>query len=191
MNFYSYSPYEGMEYHQTKQQAIDATDEAIRIMSAPNYGPADMDQITWGEVTERAVATGAAGYRLKRQDRLSYEAEHPQVIDGRMLDQNDSLVLVKNIHDKDLLYHDMVLSVAVIWQDLSAKIQRFKQHAFDDVTTVADLVFDKYKVKRGGKEGNMQFFTFDRRYKLLISIQKKNKLWARTAGRPGQDQRGP
>ena len=165
MNFYSYTPDGGMQYHSTAGEAKRAAEGAVNI--TPSH------TITWGEVTERATPIGEAGHALKRQDRLSYEVEYPQVVDGRMLDQNDSLVLVKNIHEKDLLFHDLVLSIAVIWKDLSGKIQRFKQHNFEDVATVLDLLFEKYRVERGGREGNMTFFSFDRRYKLTIAVQKK------------------
>lgn len=173
--FYSYSPIGGMQYHKTADLAKEAADKALSSL-VYGTGPTDqktIESITWGEVTERATAVGTFNAALKRQDRISYEIEHPQVVDGRMLDQNDSLVLVKNIHEKDLLFHDLVLSIAVIWKDLSGKVQRFKQHNFEDVTTVLDLIFEKYQVKRGGRDGNMQFFTFDRRYKLAIAVQKK------------------
>lgn len=176
MNFFSYSPHEGMQYHTTGKEAQTAAETAVKVMSGAllsQYSLEELEQVTWGEVTERATATENVGFALKRQDRLSFETEHPQVINGRMLDQNESLVLVKNIHEKDLLYHDLVLSIAVIWKDLSGKVQRFKQHTFEDVAAVLDLLFEKYQVKRGGQDGNMQFFTFDRRYKLTIAIQKK------------------
>lgn len=164
MNFYSYSPSEGMQYHTTGNEAKRAAEGAARITP--------VEGITWGEVTERAVDTGA-GYVLKNQLRLAYETEHPQVIDGRMKDGNDSLVLVKNIRETDLMYHDLVLSIAVIWMSLSGKIQRFKQYNFQDVTAALGLLFEKYSEKRGGREGNMQFTTFDRKFKLSIAIQKK------------------
>lgn len=164
MNFYSYSPDNGMQYHATKDEAQNAAKTSLQT-EFPN------DYITWGEVTERAADTGA-GYALKRQDRLSYEEQHPQVIDGRMRDENDSLVLLRNIHEKDLLYHDLVLSIAVTWMNLSGKIQRFKEYNFRDVQTVLALLYEKFKVQRGGRDGNMTFFTVDRKYKLQIAIQK-------------------
>jgi hypothetical protein len=90
-----------------------------------------------------------------------------------MLDAQGNLILLKNIHETDLMYHDVVMKVAAIWIDLSGKIARFKQHNFEDVTTMLDLLFEKFQVERGGRDGNMQFFTFDRKYKLAIAIQKK------------------
>jgi hypothetical protein len=175
MNFYSYSLYEGMQYHATATEAKQAAEEAQRklVVSTPSYSAADLATTTWGEVTERIQMAGEHVGCLKRQDRLSYETEHPQVVDGRMEDAEGSLVLVRNIHEKDLLFNDLVLSIACIWMNLSGKIQRFKQHNFEDVATILDLIFEKYGVKRGGREGNMQFFTFDRRYKLRITVQKQ------------------
>lgn len=173
MNFYSYSDHLGMNYHPTGQAAKDAADEALRVMSYnSDYDWADVKRVTWGEVTERATSTGEVGYALKRQERLAYEAANPQVINGRMENANGDLVALKNIHESDLLEHDMVLSIATIWESLSGKLERFKQHNFADVTTFVDLLFDRYKAKRGGTEGNMQFTTVDRRFMLRISIQK-------------------
>lgn len=173
MNFYSHSLNTGMQYHATGAEAKAVADKAIRTFVHNGITEPDvMNTITWGEVTERAVDTGA-GFVLKNQLRLSYEAGHPQVVDGRMRDGNDSLVLVKNIHETDLMYHDLVLSIAVIWMSLSGKIQRFKQYNFQDVTAALGLLFEKYSEKRGGREGNMQFTTFDRKFKLSIAIQKK------------------
>lgn len=174
MNFYSYSFYHGMQNHQTAPEAKAAAEEAMRIMAADTtlYNAADITGITWGEVTERAASTGELGYALKRQDRLTYEAAHPQVVDGRMMTADGDLRLLQNIHESDLLEHDMVLSISCIWERLSATIDRFKQHNFEDVTVFADLLYEKYQAKRGGKEGGMSFTTFDKKFKLVISIQK-------------------
>ena len=174
MNFFSYSFYHGMQYHPTGPAAKAAADEAMRIMAADTtlYSATDIAGITWGEVTERATPVSDFGYALKRQDRLSYETAHPQVVDGRMMTADGDLRLLQNIHELDLLEHDMVLGIACIWERLSATIDRFKQHNFEDVTTFADLIYEKYNAKRGGKEGGMSFTTVDRKFKLVISIQK-------------------
>lgn len=175
MNFYSYSLHFGMQYHPTAQQAKDAANDAIRLMSTDTvitYRPADITTVTWGEVTERANPTGDVGFCLKRQDRLTYEAAHPQVIDGRMENCDGDMIQVKNIKEKDLVEHDMVLSIACIWLHLSAMLGRFKRHTFEDITTFVQLLFDSYSVKRGGSEGNMQFTTYDKKYKLVVGIQK-------------------
>lgn len=167
MNYYSYSPGMGMQYHETGKEAKQAADEAIMLGEADVF----IKTITWGEVTERAASTGV-GYALKRQDRLSYEAKYPQVIDGRMPDADGNLFLITNIREADLLEHDMVLSIATIWADLNGKLHRFKRYCFEDVTTFVDLLFERENVKRGGSEGNMTFTTHDRRWKLNIGIQK-------------------
>lgn len=174
MNFYSCSEHFGMKYHPTGQEAKAAAEEAIRIMTADPavYAPYEIGNVTWGEVTERATRTGDAGYALKRQDRLTYEAAHPQVIDARMENCDGDMIQVKNIKEKDLVEHDLVLSIACIWLHLSAMLGRFKQHTFEDITTFVDLLFESYKVKRGGSEGNMQFTTFDKKFKLVVGIQK-------------------
>jgi len=170
--FYSYSPDNGMTYHATKTEAKECAAEALKALLHDGISIFDLEQITWGEVTER-VEANAAGYAFENALRLAYEAQYPQILDGRMCNGNDDLVLVKNIHETDLLYHDLVLGIAVIWKDLSGKIQRFKQHNFEDITTVLELLFEKYNTRRGGSDGNMQFFSFDRKFKLQVAIQKR------------------
>ncbi|MDA8428163.1 MAG: DUF3164 family protein [Geobacteraceae bacterium] len=164
MDFYSYSPNTGMQYHATDKEARDTATESLRVNP--------IETVTWGEVRERGTDTGA-GYVLKNALRLTYEAEHPQVINGRMENANGDLVLIQNIKEMDLLFHDMVLEIAVYWLYLSGKIERFKGYNFRDVTTVVTAMFEKHEVKRGGTEGNMTFRTFDGRYKLNIAIQKQ------------------
>lgn len=175
MNFYSYSPAEGMQYHKTGAEAKRVADDTLLAMSVtyPAPTPDEISQVTWGEVTERGTKTGDFSCALKRQDRLTYESEYPQVINGRMEDADGSLVLVSRIRETDLLYNDLVLTIATIWQQLSGKIQRFKQHTFEDVNTALALLLEKHNVERGGRDGNLQFFTFNRKFKLTIAIQKK------------------
>ena len=173
MNFYSHSPHGGMQYHPTGSEAKAAADAAIRLFVHNNIAdPEILGTITWGEVTERATPAGGGFFVMRRQDRLSYGAAHPQVVDGRMEDCDGNWWLLKNIHEQDQIEHDMVLAIACIWEDLSGKIERFKRHNFEDLTTFVDLLFEKYQTKRGGTEGNMTFTTFDRRFKLQLAIQK-------------------
>ncbi|HEX9080251.1 MAG TPA: DUF3164 family protein [Desulfuromonadaceae bacterium] len=172
-HFYSYAPQTGMQYHATKEAAKEAAGAALRQLNHNGITGPDVETVTWGEIRERAAAEDGAPAVLRNNLRLCYEREHPQVVDGKMHDSQGNLILLRNIHETDLMYHDLVLTVAAIWKDMSAKIARFKQHNFEDVTAVLDLLFEKYQIERGGRDGNMQFFTFDRRYKLAIAIQKK------------------
>jgi hypothetical protein len=174
MNFYSYTPQNGMQYHETKELAKGVTEHALQeFANSCPINPEMASRITWGEVRERGIQAADDTYTLKNQLRLTYETANPQVIDGKMHDSQGNLILLKNIHETDLMYHDLVLSIAAIWLDLSGKIARFKQHNFEDVTTVLALLFEMFKVERGGRDGNMTFYTFDRKYKLAIAIQKK------------------
>ncbi len=173
MNFYSYAPRDGMSYHPTKELAIEAAELSSRTACRQNADPREIEMITWGEVRSRAILDETGAFAtLRNQLLLDYEEKYPQVIDGKMLDAQGNLILLKNIHETDLMYHDLVLGIAGYWLALHGKITRFKQNNFEDVTSALDLLFEKYKVKRGGKDGNMQFFTHDRKYKLLIAIQK-------------------
>lgn len=175
MKFYSYADHGGMQYHATGQEAKKAAEKAIELFQHNGItDPEVLGRVSWGEVTEKAALhDSGVGFSLKNALRLAFEAEFPQVIDGRMCNENDDLVLVSRIHETDLLYHDLVLSIAVIWKSLAGKIERFKGYNFRDVQTVLALLNEKHGITRGGKEGNMSFFTFDRRFKLIIAIQKK------------------
>lgn len=181
-NFYSYAPNRGMQYHETGRKAKEAADIALRQMTTDSglqyAGSAEalakeIATITWGEVVERACSTGEVGHALKNALRLAYELENKRVINGRMENGNGDLVLVKNIHETDMLYDDLVLNIGVIWKSLAGKISRFKGYNFRDVSAVLSLLEEKYEVKRGGSQGNMTFFTLDRKMKLQIAIQKK------------------
>lgn len=169
MKFYSYAPQDGMSYHPTKPLAIEAATMSVKAALRQQADSREIAMITWGEVRERADATGV----LRNQLRISFENQYPQVVDGMMRDSEGNLILLKNIHETDQLYHDLVLGIAVFWEHLHGKILRFKQNNFEDTNTVLDLIFDRHGVERGGRDGNMQFFTFDRKYKLQIAIQKK------------------
>jgi hypothetical protein len=175
MNFYAHAPNGGMQYFATKDEARTFAEKALnQLLFNGVKDPSVLATITWGEVRERAASVNNdATYILRNQLRLTFETQNPQVIDGKMLDSQGNHILIRNIHDTDLMYHDLVLGIAAIWMDMSGKIARFKQHNFEDVTTVLDLIFEKFSVERGGKDGNMQFFTHDRQFKLAIAIQKK------------------
>lgn len=171
--FYSYSPHEGMQYHAIKQDAIDATDTAIKTMAATlEYAESDFNQVTWGEVTERAASNDAGGHVRRRQDRISYDAAHPPEVPGRMENRQGELTRISNIKEQDLLEHELVLDIACIWKPLSERVARFKNNTFCDVNEYVNLLFEQFNVARGGTEGNMQFTTFDGKYMLKIAIQK-------------------
>jgi hypothetical protein len=168
--YYSYAPQFGMQYHDTSTEAKATAEKAIRQLVHNNIAGPDLETITWGEVMDRAVSCPTPV--LKKQCRIDYERQHPPMVEGRMENGNGDLVRVENIHETDLMYHEMVLGIALIWKMLSGKIQRFKRYNFEEVTACLALLFEKHGVERGGRDGNMQFFTFDRRFKLQISIQK-------------------
>lgn len=177
MNYFSYTPHGGYQEHTFKtdaqQRAADAIkDLALMNSTAPSECQYKLSDIVWGEISERAMPTSDSGHALKRQELVSYEDEYPQVIDGKMENPFGDLIQIKNIKSKDLLTHDVVLQIAVVWMTLSAKIKRFKGYALMEIMALADTLFEQHGVKRGGSEGNMKFKTYDGRYKLIVGIQK-------------------
>lgn len=175
MNYYSYSPVKGMQYHETKIAAKSSAEDARKTMVSllSGTGTQDIQQITWGEVSERATCNSDQScYHLQRQELVSYEEKHPQVVDGRMMNPFGDYIQLKNIKPKDILIHDTVLMIAVIWLGSSAKVKRFKGYALMEIMALADILFEQHGVKRGGSEGNMEFKTYDGRFKLIVGIQK-------------------
>lgn len=171
MNFYSYSPLRGMQYHPTSDEAKLSADTALKSYTAEDFDIPS--QITWGKVTERATSSGDFNLILKRQDLLSYLAEYPQLKDGsKMENAFGDDIQIKNIKPKDLLINDTVLPIAVIWEELSAQIKRFKTYSLLEILAMADVLFELHGVKRGGSEGNMEFKMYNGLYKVTVGIQK-------------------
>jgi hypothetical protein len=54
---------------------------------------------------------------------------------------------------------------------LSAQIGRFRGHTFDDVTSLVDLIAEKYGAKRGGKKGNVTLTSYDGCMKVTVQVQ--------------------
>ncbi len=54
---------------------------------------------------------------------------------------------------------------------LSAQIDRFRGHTFDDVATFMDILAEEYKAKKGGKKGNVTLMSFDGCLKVTVQVQ--------------------
>ena len=99
-----------------------------------------------------------------------------QIPQGMMEDAKGRFVPVANVHETDKLADALVAEIAVKWGELNRAIAEFKNKTFGDVGAYLDLIFEKYQVKRGGKKGNVQLFTYDGRYKLVVAVAEHIKF---------------
>lgn len=76
----------------------------------------------------------------------------------------------ESIRPSDLAIDEFVNETAVTWLDLQAKIREFKTKIFGDVQALLDLIAEKYSVKKGGEKGNVQLFSYNGRYKLIVAV---------------------
>jgi len=76
------------------------------------------------------------------------------------------------IRPADLLTDELVNEIAAEWKFKSLELAAFKQHTFADVHALITTMNEEYKVKRGGEKGNLQLFSYDGRYKLVVAVNE-------------------
>lgn len=74
------------------------------------------------------------------------------------------------IKPADILIDDMVNTLATEWLKQRAALAAFKQKAFEEVHAMVGIINEQYDVKRGGEKGNVQLFSYDGRYKLIVAV---------------------
>lgn len=85
------------------------------------------------------------------------------VINGRefMIDATGGYVPLSVVKDEDKLMDQAVRKIIGYAKDLSAQIDRFREHTMEDLATLDALLAEKYNTKIGGKKGNRTYRTFD------------------------------
>ena len=86
-------------------------------------------------------------------------------------DAKGNLVPLESIKPADKLQDETVRKVMGHARDLSARIARFKQHTFDDLSAFEQLLAQEYDAKVGGAKGNKTFMTFDGLLKISVQVQ--------------------
>ena len=92
------------------------------------------------------------------------------VLEGFRQNARGHMVPEKTIRESDLLIDKFVVDAATTWIMLQRLIRDFKVKIFGDVEALLDLVAEKYQVKKGGQKGNVQLFSYDGRYKLIVAV---------------------
>ena len=80
------------------------------------------------------------------------------------------LIPVDTIRQSDLVIDDFVTDTAAAWIELQRLLRDFKLKMFGDVQALLDLIAEKYQVAKGGQKGNVQLFTYDGRFKLIVAV---------------------
>ena len=87
-----------------------------------------------------------------------------------MLDARGALMPVETIKAADRLEDEVVRKVMGYARDLSAQIERFKGHTFEDLNGLQSLFEQNYGGKAGGAKGNVTFQSFDGLQKVQVAI---------------------
>ncbi|MFG1207036.1 DUF3164 family protein [Xanthobacter flavus] len=88
-----------------------------------------------------------------------------------MRDADGRLVPEELVSAQDKLKDQTVRKIIEYAEKLSAEIARFRGHTFDDVTTLVDLLAEKYNTKLGGEKGNTTVRSIDGCLKVVVQVQ--------------------
>ena len=92
--------------------------------------------------------------------------------DGFMEASDGSLVPMSKVKAQHLLEDEMVRRLAQGAMSLNEALAAFKQAALEQAGSFMDLLAQQYDTRRGGKEGNVTFRTFDGRLEMQVSVAK-------------------
>lgn len=87
-----------------------------------------------------------------------------------MTDDRGALVPRTLVKAQDQLQDEVVRKVMGYAQDLSAQIDRFKAHTYEDLNGFQSLLESVYGAKAGGKKGNVTFISYDGTMKIQVQI---------------------
>lgn len=95
-----------------------------------------------------------------------------QIPEGFRQDAQGRLVPETHIKPIDLARDALVREIVEKAKALNRAIAEFKAATFDDIAAFVQLSAEEYRVRLGGKKGNVQLLSFDGRYKVLRAIQE-------------------
>lgn len=95
-----------------------------------------------------------------------------QIPEGFKQDAQGRLVPVQHIKAIDLARDELVNEIVAKAKAVNHAIGEFKRDTFADIAAFVQLSAEEYRVRLGGKKGNVQLLSFDGRYKVLRAIQE-------------------
>lgn len=96
--------------------------------------------------------------------------QNPNIPDGYRADARGRLIPEAQIKPIDLERDALVMRIVTGAAKLNAELQTFKRGVFDDIQALVELSAEQYKVRLGGKKGNVQLVSIDGRFKVLRAI---------------------
>lgn len=91
---------------------------------------------------------------------------------GYMRDAQGRLVPESAVGDQDKLIDQTVAKIVDFARALNAQIARFKGHTIDDITSLNDLLGERYGAARGGVKGNITLTSFDGCKKVMVQVSE-------------------
>jgi hypothetical protein len=74
------------------------------------------------------------------------------------------------IKPTDILIDDLINGMAEHWKRQKDALAEFKRRSFEDVHALVAAINENYGVKKGGEKGNIQLFSYDGTYKLIVAV---------------------
>ncbi len=94
-----------------------------------------------------------------------------RIPEGYRENANGDLVLITNIKEIDLLRDELVVSIAERALEKSGELATFKGTVMEEIQTFVQASADRFRVRMGGRKGNLTLFSFDGRYKVIMANQ--------------------
>jgi hypothetical protein len=70
----------------------------------------------------------------------------------------------------DILIDDLINTMAGQWKLQKETLAEFKRRSFEEVHALVAAINEQYGVKKGGEKGNIQLFSYDGTYKLIVAV---------------------
>ncbi len=95
----------------------------------------------------------------------------PKLKDGFMIDSKGRHTPINLVKPQEKLEDQTVRKIIEYARPLSARVDRFLGHTFDDVTSFMDILAEQYGTTRGGKKGNVTLSSYDGCLKVVVQVQ--------------------
>lgn len=93
-----------------------------------------------------------------------------EIPEGFMEDGQGRLVRIENVRPIDMARDGLVKEIVGKAASLSQLMVSFKKDTMGDISAFVDLSSERYGVGLGGRKGNVCLTTYDRKYKVQLSI---------------------
>lgn len=101
---------------------------------------------------------------------MTEENKTDEIPAGYLKNNKGHFVPENLVKPQELLEDQMVGKILGYAEELSDRIARFKGHTNDDILTFLDILSEKYGAKKGGKKGNITFYSYDGLKKVQVAI---------------------